>query len=370
MASDIPFKSQVHHGRTGAQQELTFGAERMVSLLVGPDRTPFLCSASLLSRHSPFLASLLSDRWTAAAAHSSEDGAEAVAREESGERGGSAAVDTFELMSVDAGDFAQVMLILAYKQLQSQPDLAIEELESLRSTLDFLKVDVDSHNAHVGRDLHSNDKKGSNSPCSSTATTSCVSLTSFSCPPLVRQLRPVPIVRVPPGCEDPLLFEQPDEFSKFRLNLRHHAILCTICWASGQGLRSGHICGHGHLWALVDRTQRKVVQPDLCTTRLCLYSKLRNMYDDQRSGSVQIRQELSIQSLVLPITLPAGGSLHCPQCRSLRCLVYLFRTSAWCADCGWKWVPQTIPDMSSFFHTAVEQAKELLEECIRLYSWQ
>ncbi|CAI5498055.1 unnamed protein product [Closterium sp. Naga37s-1] len=251
MDTESPPRSGAGHGRLGAQQALSVGGERVVSLLVGPERTQFLCNASLLSRHSPFLASLLSDRWSAAAPRTRADDAEGVAREgvareESGEgRGGASADSSWELASVDAGDFAHVMLLLAYKQLQSQADLGNEELDSLRGTLDFLKVDIHTPNAHAARDSPS---KGSVSSSSANAAAGIVSLTSFSCPPLVRQLQPLPVVRVPPGCEDPLLFEQPDEFSKFRLNLRHHAILCTICWASGQGLRSGNICGHGHLW--------------------------------------------------------------------------------------------------------------------------
>ncbi|CAI5474438.1 unnamed protein product [Closterium sp. Yama58-4] len=274
MDSESPPRSGASHGRLGAQQALSGGGERVVSLMVGPDRTQFLCNASLLSRHSPFLASLLSDRWSTAAPRTCADDAEGVAREGEGRgdiRGGASADSSWELASVDARDFAHVMLLLAYKQLQSQPDLGNEELDSLRGTLDFLKVDIHTLNAHAARDLSN---MGGVSSSSANAAAGNASLTSFSCPPLVRQLQPLPVVRVPPGCDDPLLFEQPDEFSKFRLNLRHHAILCTICWASGQGLRSGNICGHGHLWALVDRTQRKVVQPDLCTTRLCLYAKL------------------------------------------------------------------------------------------------
>ncbi|CAI5486576.1 unnamed protein product, partial [Closterium sp. Naga37s-1] len=71
MDSENPSKLGAHHGQHGAQQALSVGGERMVSLLVGPERTKFLCNASLLSRYSPFFASLLSDRWTAAAGSSS-----------------------------------------------------------------------------------------------------------------------------------------------------------------------------------------------------------------------------------------------------------------------------------------------------------
>ncbi|CAI5952135.1 unnamed protein product [Closterium sp. NIES-65] len=250
MDTESPPRSGAGHGWLGAQQALSGGGERVVSLLVGPERTQFLCNASLLSRHSPFLASLLSDRWSAAAPRIRADHAggaarEGVAREEREEaRGGASADSSWELASVDARDFAHVMLLLAYKQLQSQADLGNEELDSLRGTLDFLKVDMHTP-AHAAGDFSG---KGGVPPSSANAAVGNAPLTSFSCPPLVRQLQPLPVVRVPPGCDDPLLFEQPDEFSKFRLNLRHHAILCTICWASGQGLRSGNICSHGHLW--------------------------------------------------------------------------------------------------------------------------
>ncbi|CAI5534214.1 unnamed protein product [Closterium sp. Naga37s-1] len=217
MDTESPPRSGAGHGWLGAQQALSGGGERVVSLLVGSERTQFLCNASLLSRHSPFLASLLSDRWSAAAPRIRTDDAggaarEGVAREERGE---------------------------------ARDDLGNEELDSLRGTLDFLKVDMHTPNAHAAREFSS---KGGVPASSTNAAVGNVPLTSFSCPPLVRQLQPLPVVRIPPGCNDPLLFEQPDEFSKFRLNLRHHAILCTICWASGQGLRSGNICGHGHLW--------------------------------------------------------------------------------------------------------------------------
>ncbi|CAI5498056.1 unnamed protein product [Closterium sp. Naga37s-1] len=224
------------HGRPGAQQALSVGGERVVSLLVGPERTQFLCNASLLSRHSPFLASLLSDRWSAAAprngAHDAEGPArEGVAGEGSGEtRGGVSADSSWELASVDARDFSQ-----------SQPDMGTKELDSLRATLDLLKIDIHTPNAHAAG-------MGAVSSGNVNAAASDVPLASFSYPPLVRQLQPLPVVRVPAGCEDPLLFEKFYVFSKFRLNLRHHAILCSVCWAWGQGLKSGNICGHGDLW--------------------------------------------------------------------------------------------------------------------------
>ncbi|CAI5534213.1 unnamed protein product [Closterium sp. Naga37s-1] len=200
------------HGRLGAQQALSGGGGRVVSLLVGPERTQFLCNASLLSRHSPFLASLLSDRWSAAAPRNRADDAEGVARE------GVARAESGETR-----------------------DLGNEELDSLRATLDLLKVNIHTPYAHAA-------SKVAVSSGNVNAAARSVSLSSFSYPPLVRQLQPLPVVRIPPGCKDPLLFEKFYLFSKFCLNLRHHAILCTICWARGRGLKSGNICGHGDLW--------------------------------------------------------------------------------------------------------------------------
>ncbi|GJP56460.1 hypothetical protein CLOM_g15530 [Closterium sp. NIES-68] len=356
-------KSGVDDGRPAAKQALSVGGSRVVSLLVGPDRTPFLCSASLLSRHSPFLASLLSDRWTAVAGQSSANGAEAAAmEEESGDRDGGAAVDSYELKSVDAGDFSRVMLLLAYKELQSHPKLRSDDLATLRSTLDFLEVDMGIHLPPASQDGCSNgngDKTPRNdadAPCSPT------SFPFISSPPLVRQLRPAPVVPMPRGYQDPLLFES--NGSNFRLNLCHYAIRCTLC----PTLKSGQLCSHGRLWTLIDQFQQKVVQPDLCDARLSLYTKVRAMYDDPHAGAVQIRRALRNQSLVLPITLPEGSSLHCPSCQSRHYLVYFYMPLTWCADCGKKWEPKTFADMACLFHVAVEQAKELLEACIHLYA--
>ncbi|CAI5498057.1 unnamed protein product [Closterium sp. Naga37s-1] len=83
--------SDAGHGRLGAVRG---GGERVVSLLVGPERTQFLCNASLLSRHSPFLASLLSDRWSAAAPRTRVDDAEGVAPKESDEERGNISLQT------------------------------------------------------------------------------------------------------------------------------------------------------------------------------------------------------------------------------------------------------------------------------------
>ncbi|CAI5974056.1 unnamed protein product [Closterium sp. NIES-64] len=125
MDSENPSKLGAHHGQHGAQQALSAGGERMVSLLVGPERTKFLCNASLLSHYSPFFASLLSDRWTAAAGSSSGcsgDGEKGVALVASAKKGAGDLVDSWKLKSVDAKDFSRVMLLLAHKHLEIRFD--------------------------------------------------------------------------------------------------------------------------------------------------------------------------------------------------------------------------------------------------------